>query len=60
MAYTFVTEASAFHTDETHPEGFDYQSASDLLKRISDTGEGRAYIDHEGNFVYESRFHREP
>jgi hypothetical protein len=58
MAYTFVAEASAFHKDDTHPEGFDYQSAQELLKRIADTGEGRVYVDHDGNLTYESRFHR--
>lgn len=64
MAYTFLTVASAFHKtyDEDGnaiTEGFDYQSANELLKRIADTGEGRLYIDENGNVVYESRFHRE-
>jgi len=59
MAYTWVTVASAFHKSDTTPEGFDYQSAEELLKRIADTGEGRLYIDESGNVVYESRFHRD-
>ncbi len=58
MAYTWVTVASAFHKDETHPEGFDYVTGEELLQRISEAGEGRLYIDGEGNVVYESRYHR--
>jgi len=60
MAYTFVTESSAFHVDETHPEGFDYQPAKQVLDKIADAAEGRLYVDGDGNIVYESRFHREP
>ena len=59
MAYTWISVASAFHKDETHPDGFDYQPAEELLKRIADTGQGRLYIDESGNLTYESRFHRE-
>jgi hypothetical protein len=59
MAYTWVSVASAFHKDDTHPKGFDYQSAEELLNRIHDTGQGRLYVDADGNVVYESRFHRE-
>jgi len=64
MAYTWVTVASAFH--KTYDEngvaltnGYDYQTAQELLKRIADTAEGRLYIDESGSLVYESRFHRE-
>jgi len=64
VAYTFTTVASAFH--KTYDDdgnaltnGFDYQPANELLKRIADTGEGRLYIDVNGDVVYESRFHRE-
>jgi hypothetical protein len=64
MAYTFIDVASAFH--KTYDEdgnaitnGFDYQSANELLKRVADTGEGRIYINESGELVYESRFHRE-
>ena len=64
MAYTFLTVASAFA--KTYDEdgnalnnGYDYQTANELLKRIADTGEGRLYIDSSGNVIYESRYHRE-
>ena len=64
MAYTFTAVTSAFH--KTYSEdgvaltnGFDYQSAQELLKRIADTGEGRLYMDGSGNLVYESRYHRD-
>ena len=64
MAYTFTTVTSAFHktyddNGNALTNGFDYQPAQELLKRIADTGEGRLYIDESGNVVYESRFHRE-
>ena len=64
MAYTFITVASAFH--KTYDEdgkaltnGFDYQSANELINRIMDTAESRLYMDGEGNLTYESRYHRE-
>jgi hypothetical protein len=64
MAYTFTTVTSAFA--KTYDEegnaldnGYDYQAALELLKRIADTGEGRLYINRSGNLVYESRYHRE-
>ena len=59
MAYTWVTVASAFHKDETHPEGYDYSTADSLLKNIAEAAVGRVYMDASGNMVYESRFHRE-
>ena len=59
MAYTFITVSSAFHKDETHPNGYDYQTANELMKQIADTAEGRFYIDGNGNTVFESRFHRD-
>ena len=59
MAYTWITVASAFAKTETHPEGLDYQTALELLNRISDTAQGRLYIDESGNIVFESRFHRD-
>jgi hypothetical protein len=64
MAYTFLTVASAFHRtfdEDGNPtnEGYDYQSAIELLNRIADTGEGRLYIDESGNLTYESRYHRD-
>ena len=59
MAYTWITVASAFAKTETHPEGLDYQTALELLNRISDTAQGRLYIDESGNVVFESRFHRD-
>jgi len=64
MAYTFLTVESAFHRTfdgEGNPtnEGYDYQTAMELLNRIADTGEGRLYIDSSGNVIYESRYHRE-
>jgi hypothetical protein len=58
MAYTWMTVANAFKKDETHPEGLDYQSAGELLRRVVETGQGRAYTDPDGNLVYESRYHR--
>ncbi len=64
MAYTFTDVTSAFH--KTYDDkgnaltnGFDYQSADELLKRIMDTAEGRLYVDALGNLTYESRFHRD-
>lgn len=59
MAYTFTTVSSAFHVDETHPEGYDYATAGSVIRNIAETAVGRAYVDNEGNLVYESRFHRE-
>jgi len=59
MAYTWVTTASAFHKDDTHPNGYDYVTAEDLLKNIAEAGVGRVYVDSNGNLAYESRFHRE-
>jgi len=59
MAYTWINVASAFHKDGTHPEGFDYQSAQELINRIMDTSLGRLYINELGDVVYESRFHRD-
>lgn len=61
--YTFV-ETSAFaktYDGEGNPldNGYDYQTAAELLKRITDTGEGRLYIDDAGNLTYESRYHRD-
>lgn len=63
MAYSFIEVTSAFHktyddNGNALTNGFDYQPAQELLKRIADTGEGRLYIDESGNVVYESRFHR--
>lgn len=63
MAYTWTTVATAFNV--TYDDGvalnngYDYQPAQELLKRITDTGEGRLYVNENGNLVYESRFHRE-
>lgn len=58
MAYTFITVESAFHKDTTH-EGYDYMSAQELLKRISDAGQGRILTSGDGNIVYENRLHRD-
>lgn len=64
MARVFLAVTSAFA--KTYDEdgnatnnGYDYQSAGELLKRIADTGEGRLYFDQSGELVYESRFHRD-
>jgi len=64
MAYTWITVASAFHKTYDNDgnaltNGYDYQTAQELLKRIADTGEGRLYVDERGNVAYESRFHRQ-
>lgn len=64
MAYTWVPVSSAFaktYDDDGNPldNGYDYQPAHELLKRIVDTGEGRLYMNENGYLVYESRFHRE-
>ncbi|MCJ7744111.1 MAG: hypothetical protein MUO99_06075 [Dehalococcoidales bacterium] len=58
MAYTWVPVTSAFHTDGTHPEGYDYQTAKDALEKVAKTALGRLYVDEEGNIVYESRLVR--
>ena len=64
MAYTWIPVASAFaktydEDGNALTEGLDYQTALELLNRISDTAQGRLYIDESGNVVFESRFHRE-
>jgi hypothetical protein len=59
MAYTYYEIDPAFNKDETHPAGFDYVTAEELVKNVVETGQGRFYFDEAGNAVYESRFHRE-
>jgi hypothetical protein len=59
MAYTDKTITNAFNKDDTHPEGFDFVPADELLRRIADTALGRLYINSLGDMVYESRHHRE-
>jgi hypothetical protein len=58
MAYTFYIN-DAFHKVTVESLGYDYLTAEELLRRISDSGVGRIYIDADGKLVYESRFHRE-
>jgi hypothetical protein len=57
MAYDISAE-SAFHKDETHPEGWDYQTAEDQIRRLQETAVARFYFDDNGNANYESRFAR--
>jgi len=64
MAYTWLPVLSAFAKTYDGDgvaldNGYDYQPAHELLKRIVETGEGRLYINEKGDLVYESRFHRE-
>ena len=58
MAYTLYEKENAFNKDESHPEGYDYTTADDIIKKIVDTALGRFYFDKSGNAIYESRFHR--
>jgi len=57
--YTDKTITNAFHKDETHPLGYDFVTADELVKKIVDTALGRLYMDEAGNLIYESRHHRE-
>lgn len=57
MAYTFY-DTVAFPSGEGHEEGYDYQTADELLRRVQNTAIGRVYIDERGYLVYESRFTR--
>jgi hypothetical protein len=59
MAYTDKTVTTPFNQGEEHPEGFDFVTAEELLKRIADASVGRVYINESGYVVYESRHHRE-
>jgi hypothetical protein len=59
MAYTDKTITNAFNKDETHPNGFDFISADELFRRLTESALGRLYINGQGYVVYESRYHRE-
>jgi hypothetical protein len=59
MAYTDHTLTTPFNKGSEHPEGYDFVTAEELLRKIADTSVGRIYIDGAGNLVYESRLHRE-
>lgn len=59
MSYTDKTITTPFNRGESYPEGYDCQTAADLIKKVVDTSLGRLYIDGEGKVVYESRYHRE-
>jgi hypothetical protein len=59
MAYTDKTITTPFNRGEEHPNGYDFVTADELLKKIVDTSVGRLYIDETGYIVYESRHHRE-
>jgi hypothetical protein len=41
-------------------DGWDYQTADELLKKVTETALGRCYIDEEGNLVYETLNVRAP
>ena len=51
--YVFVIQ-SAFSRGDGE-EGWDYQSAMDLINSLQSASVGRLYADPEGNVVYESR-----
>ena len=56
MAYTWYIQDAFLPGGAT--EGWDYQSAADLLKKVTETTMGRCYIDEEGNLIYESKIVR--
>jgi hypothetical protein len=55
MAYT-IYKQSAFSKGENE-EGWDYQSAMDLLVAVLAVASGRLYMG-EGSIIYESRHNR--
>ena len=53
MAYTWYILDAFLPAGAT--EGYDYVTAEELLKRITETSLGRCYIDEEGYLVYETQ-----
>ena len=56
--YTDHTLVKPFNMGEALPEGFDFVTAEELLRKLVDTSLGRLYIDGSGYVIYESRLHR--
>lgn len=48
MAYTW-------YIDDALLDQYDYVSADEILKRVTEASLGRCYVDEEGNLVYETR-----
>jgi hypothetical protein len=52
MAYDIYIQPAFMPPGAT--EGWDYQSADELIKKVTEASAGRCYIDEEGILVYES------
>lgn len=52
MAYDIYIQPAFMPPGAT--EGWDYLTADELLKKVTETALGRCYIDEEGYMVYES------
>ena len=56
MAYTWYIQNAFLPVGAT--DGWDYQTAAELLNKVAGASMGRCYIDEEGNLIYESKIVR--